>query len=65
MYYSQNNQELGLLIVLVAVAILTYSSLVYFVEREVSDKGDIDCSQWRNKTTKGKHEYKVEAATPE
>jgi len=29
-------QELGLLLVLVAVAILTYSSLVYFAER---DKG--------------------------
>ena len=29
-----DNQELGLLLVLVAVAILTYSSLVYFAERE-------------------------------
>ena len=29
-----NDQELGLLLVLVAVAILTYSSLVYFAERE-------------------------------
>ena len=27
-------QELGLLLVLVAVAILTYSSLVYFAERD-------------------------------
>ena len=63
MYYSQNNQELGLLIVLVAVAILTYSSLVYFVEREVSHLEDFDCSQWGNQTTKGKHKYKVEAAT--
>ena len=30
-----NHQELGLLLVLVAVAILTYSSLVYFAEREL------------------------------
>ena len=29
-------QELGLLLVLVAVAILTYSSLVYFAERDKS-----------------------------
>ena len=28
-------QELGLLLVLVLVAILTYSSLVYFAERDV------------------------------
>ena len=30
-------QELGLLLVLVAVAILTYSSLVYFAEKEGKD----------------------------
>ena len=30
-------QELGLLLVLVAVAILTYSSLVYFAEKEVPE----------------------------
>ena len=30
-------QELGLLLVLVAVAILTYSSLVYFAEKEIPD----------------------------
>ena len=30
---------------LVAVAILTYSSLVYFAEREVSQ-----CRNWRNET---------------
>ena len=30
-------QELGLLLVLVAVAILTYSSLVYFAEKEGMD----------------------------
>ena len=29
-------QELGLLLILVAVAILTYSSLIYFAEREVA-----------------------------
>ena len=32
-----NLQELGLLLVLVAVAILTYSSLVYFAEKEVPE----------------------------
>ena len=31
---SADLQELGLLLVLVAVAILTYSSLVYFAERD-------------------------------
>ena len=37
-------QELGLLLVLVLVAILTYSSLVYFAERDVKvldDKNNI------------------------
>ena len=33
-------QELGLLLVLVLVAILTYSSLVYFAERDVKVLGD-------------------------
>ena len=33
----KNSQELGLLLVLVAVAILTYSSLVYFAEKEVPE----------------------------
>ena len=40
MIKSQDNnilQELGLLLVLVAVAILTYSSLVYFAEKEVPE----------------------------
>ena len=32
-------QELGLLLLLVAVAILTYSSLVYFAERGQKDVG--------------------------
>ena len=50
------HQELGLLIVLVAVAILTYSSLVYFVEREVSHMEDIDCSE---------EQYKVKAVALE
>ena len=31
---SRKCQELGLLLILVAVAILTYSSLIYFAERE-------------------------------
>jgi hypothetical protein len=33
----QAYQELGLLLVLVAVAILTYASLVYFAEKENND----------------------------
>ena len=40
MIETQDNnilQELGLLLVLVAVAILTYSSLVYFAEKEVPE----------------------------
>ena len=41
---DDHDQELGLLLVLVAVAILTYSSLVYFAERElpVGPGGDDD-----------------------
>ena len=35
-------QELGLLLVLVLVAILTYSSLVYFAERDVKVLDDKD-----------------------
>ena len=35
---QQAYQELGLLLVLVGVAILTYSSLVYFAEKEVPDQ---------------------------
>ena len=34
--WTQAYQELGLLLVLVAVAILTYASLVYFAEKENS-----------------------------
>ena len=41
---QQAYQELGLLLVLVAVAILTYSSLVYFAEREVKD--GLNCTGW-------------------
>ena len=39
---QQAYQELGLLLVLVAVAILTYSSLVYFAEKETPD--DKNCT---------------------
>ena len=48
-----------MLLVLVAVAILTYSSLLYFVEREVAHPGDFDCSQWRNQTTEEEQKYQV------
>ena len=34
---QQAYQELGLLLVIIAVAILTYSSLVYFAEKEVPE----------------------------
>ena len=40
---QQAYQELGLLLVLVAVAILTYSSLVYFAEKD-SDKTGLNCT---------------------
>ena len=36
-YNFQAYQELGLLLVLVAVAILTYASLVYFAEKESNE----------------------------
>ena len=41
---QQAYQELGLLLVIIAVAILTYSSLVYFAEKEVPD--GVNCSDW-------------------
>ena len=40
---QQAYQELGLLLVLVAVAILTYSSLVYFAEKD-PDKTGLNCT---------------------
>ena len=41
---QQAYQELGLLLVIIAVAILTYSSLVYFAEKEVPD--GVNCTDW-------------------
>ena len=41
---QQAYQELGLLLVLVAVAILTYSSLVYFAEKEIPE--GVNCTNW-------------------
>ena len=41
---QQAYKELGLLLVLVAVAILTYSSLVYFAERETAE--GLNCTGW-------------------
>ena len=43
---QQAYQELGLLLVIIAVAILTYSSLVYFAEKEVPD--GVNCSDWNS-----------------
>ena len=40
-------KELGLLLVLVAVAILTYSSLVYFAEKDYSQESGLNCSNWQ------------------
>ena len=41
-YFFKAYQELGLLLVLVAVGILTYSSLVYFAEKDAdSSTGDV------------------------
>ena len=53
---QQAYQELGLLLVIIAVAILTYSSLVYFTEKEVPD--GYDCSDW----TKGERQKNIEEA---
>ena len=41
---QQAYQELGLLLVLVAVAILTYSSLVYFAEKD-PDRTGLNCTK--------------------
>ena len=43
---QQAYQELGLLLVLVAVAILTYSSVVYFAEKEGPVQEGVNCSDW-------------------
>ena len=43
---QQAYQELGLLLVLVIVAILTYSSLVYFAERELPTQDGLNCTGW-------------------
>merc|ERR1719397_1235235 len=43
---QQAYQELGLLLVLVLVAILTYSSLVYFAERDVKEVEGLNCTGW-------------------
>ena len=42
---QQAYQELGILIGLVLVAILTYSSLIYVAEREIPD--DLNCTNWK------------------
>ena len=47
---QQAYQELGLLLVIIAVAILTYSSLIYFTEKEVPE--GYDCSGWRRNVSR-------------
>ena len=51
---QQAYQELGLLLVLVAVAILTYASLVYFAERDLSGQPGQNCTGWQPDYTAGK-----------
>jgi len=45
---QQAYKELGLLLVLIIVAILVYSSLVYFAERDSVDFLAHNCTDWRN-----------------
>ena len=51
---QQAYQELGLLLVLVAVAILTYSSLVYFAERDYYGDSGVNCTAWEPDYNKGR-----------
>ena len=44
---QQAYQELGLLLVIMMVALLTYSSLVYFAEREIQDIEGLNCTDWK------------------
>ena len=44
---QQAYKELGLLLVLIVVAILTYSSLVYFAERDSEDLEGLNCTDWK------------------
>ena len=43
----QAYKELGLLLVLIVVAILVYSSLVYFAERDRDEVVGINCTNWK------------------
>ena len=45
-WVEEDVQELGLLLVLVAVAILTYSSLVYFAESQAGTEAGLNCTGW-------------------
>ena len=51
---QQAYQELGLLLVLVAVAILPYSSLVYFAERDYDGDAGMNCTDWQPDYDKNK-----------
>ena len=44
----QAYKELGLLLVLIVVAILVYSSLVYFAEREAHELSGLNCTNWQH-----------------
>ena len=61
---SAPTKELGLLLVLVGVALLTYSSLVYFAEREVFQPADINCTSWRSDARRGHHTTDRQGGAP-
>ena len=44
----QAYKELGLLLVLIVAAILVYSSLVYFAEREAHELSGLNCTNWQH-----------------
>ena len=46
-------QELGLLGILILVAVLTYSSLLYFAEREVKENKSMECAHLTNNSSFG------------
>ena len=50
----QAYKELGLLFILVAVAILTFSSLVYFAERDYYGDTGVNCTAWEPDYNKGR-----------
>ena len=54
---QQAYQELGLLLLLVAVGILTYSSLVYFAEKDIPDIEGLNCTNWLSTFSRNKWKH--------